>query len=92
MLNFFQFPLMTGTFVDAITPEEGWFRLSLTNDRRGLFELATRTLVLATGCRERTARQIHIHGTRPAGIYTAELAQYFINIQGYLPCRRAVIL
>jgi NADPH-dependent 2,4-dienoyl-CoA reductase/sulfur reductase-like enzyme len=54
--------------------------------------VSTRTLVLATGCRERTARQVAIHGTRPAGVLTAGAAQYYTNILGYLPCKRCVIL
>jgi len=44
------------------------------------------------GCRERTARQIFIHGDRPSGIFTAGLAQYFINIQGFMPAKKCVIL
>jgi pyruvate/2-oxoglutarate dehydrogenase complex dihydrolipoamide dehydrogenase (E3) component len=48
--------------------------------------------MLATGCRERSGRQVFIHGTRPAGILTAGTAQYYTNILGQLPCRRCVIL
>ncbi len=61
-------------------------------DRSGVVELKAKAIVLATGCRERTDRQVFIHGDRPAGIYTAGLAQYMMNIQGLLPGRRALIL
>ncbi|MCL2298652.1 MAG: NAD(P)/FAD-dependent oxidoreductase, partial [Firmicutes bacterium] len=44
------------------------------------------------GCRERTARQVAIHGTRPAGVLTAGAAQYYTNILGQLPGRRCVVL
>jgi NADPH-dependent 2,4-dienoyl-CoA reductase/sulfur reductase-like enzyme len=54
--------------------------------------IVTKTLILSTGCRERTARQVAIHGTRPAGILTAGSAQYYTNILGQLPCCRCVIL
>lgn len=48
--------------------------------------------VLAMGARERTRGAIRIPGTRPAGVMTAGLAQKFVNMLGYLPGRRAVIL
>jgi NADPH-dependent 2,4-dienoyl-CoA reductase/sulfur reductase-like enzyme len=67
------------------------FALTLTG-REGLETLHARTLVLATGCRERSGRQAGIHGTRPAGIFTAGQAQYYTNIMGQLPVRRCVIL
>ncbi len=49
-------------------------------------------LVLAMGCRERTAGNIMLNGTRPAGIYTAGLAQRMCNIEGKLPGKKIVIL
>ncbi|MEG0803680.1 MAG: FAD-dependent oxidoreductase, partial [Pygmaiobacter sp.] len=49
-------------------------------------------LANSLGCRERTARQVGIHGTRPAGIFTAGAAQYYTNVLGQLPTRRCVIL
>ncbi|MDR1399665.1 MAG: FAD-dependent oxidoreductase [Treponema sp.] len=59
---------------------------------KGMEKIATQTLIFSTGCRERTARQVAIHGTRPAGVLTAGSAQYYTNILGQLPCRRCVIL
>jgi NADPH-dependent 2,4-dienoyl-CoA reductase/sulfur reductase-like enzyme len=51
-----------------------------------------RSLIMATGCRERTREMIQIPGTRPAGVYSAGLAQRMINIEGWLPGRRVVVL
>ena len=48
--------------------------------------------MLATGCRERTAKQVSIHGTRPAGVFTAGTAQYFTNLLGEMPVKKCVIL
>ena len=68
------------------------FVLTCVNKDRGIFEAAAPALVLATGCRERTDRQVFIHGERPAGVLTAGLAQHLVNMEGLLPGRRAVIL
>jgi NADPH-dependent 2,4-dienoyl-CoA reductase/sulfur reductase-like enzyme len=51
-----------------------------------------KALIMATGCRERTREMIHIPGTRPAGIFSAGLAQKLINIEGLLPGREVVII
>ena len=48
--------------------------------------------ILATGCRERTARQVAIHGTRPREFSTAGSAQAFLNLHGQLPGKTCVIL
>ncbi|MBN2051507.1 MAG: FAD-dependent oxidoreductase [Spirochaetales bacterium] len=85
-------PVFTETYLEKSEILGGGFGLHLVNNRAGVFTLRSKALVFATGCRERTARQVFIHGTRPSGIWTAGLAQYFINIQGYMPCRRCVIL
>lgn len=82
---------LLATYILSIEKREGGFLVKGVN-RSGLIKLSARALVLATGCRERTGRQIFLQGSRPAGVYTAGLAQYFINIQGYLPGRRSVIL
>lgn len=61
-------------------------------NRSGIFVFQPRAVVFAVGCRERTRGMIRLPGTRPAGIFTAGCAQYLVNIEGYLPGRRAVIL
>jgi NADPH-dependent 2,4-dienoyl-CoA reductase/sulfur reductase-like enzyme len=60
--------------------------------REGMLEITADAIILATGCRERTASQVFIHGERPAGVLTAGVIQRYINIEGYLPGRKAVIL
>ena len=67
------------------------FRLTAAS-REGMVSIQAGALVLATGCRERTARQVFIHGTRPAGIFTAGTAQHLMNLKGQMPTRRCVIL
>lgn len=62
------------------------------NSQDGLMCLKTRTIALAMGCRERTRGALVIPGTRPAGIFTAGSAQRFVNIDGYLPGKKIVIL
>lgn len=51
-----------------------------------------KAVVLSMGCRERTRGALSIPGTRPAGVYTAGTAQRFVNMEGWLPGRRVVIL
>ncbi|MDP8258355.1 MAG: FAD-dependent oxidoreductase [Candidatus Aadella gelida] len=51
-----------------------------------------RALIMATGCREKTREMVHIAGTRPAGIFSAGLAQKLINIEGLLPGKEIVIV
>lgn len=58
----------------------------------GMRVLACRAVVLAMGCRERTRSEIKIPGSRPAGVFTAGLAQRYINIENLRPGTRAVIL
>lgn len=58
----------------------------------GMLQLAGRAVVLAMGCRERTRSEIKISGSRPAGVFTAGLAQRYINIENLKPGSRAVIL
>ncbi|MBQ5969555.1 MAG: FAD-dependent oxidoreductase [Clostridia bacterium] len=82
----------TLTFVTGIGQnEDGAFAVH-TVGRDGVSVLYAKALVLATGCRERTAKQVFIHGTRPAGIFTAGTAQHFTNLLGQMPAKRCVIL
>ena len=79
------------TFVTRIEKKDNIFYITLIN-RDGVRTITSRALVLSTGCRERTAKQVSIHGTRPAGIFTAGTAQYYINILGNMPAKKCVIL
>lgn len=58
----------------------------------GLIRISAKAVVLAMGCRERTRSQVMIAGTRPAGVYTAGTVQRYVNMEGYLPGKKAVIL
>lgn len=58
----------------------------------GLFEVETKAVILAMGCRERTRESITIPGDRPSGVMTAGTAQRYVNINGYLPGKEIVIL
>ena len=62
------------------------------NKERGIECLNPKSIVLTMGCRERPLGAIRIPGTRPAGIYTAGTAQRFVNMEGYMPGKKAVIL
>ena len=74
--------------------------LSLTNERvltvtsreRGVEQLRGRAVILAMGCRERPRGALNIPGYRPAGIYSAGTAQRLVNMEGFMPGRRVVIL
>ena len=67
-------------------------RLLASSSLEGLFELDARAVVLAMGCRERTRGAVEIPGTRPAGIFTAGTAQRLMDIEGYMPGRKVVVL
>lgn len=58
----------------------------------GIINIKAGAVVLAMGCRERTRGALNIPGERPAGIYTAGAAQRFVNMEGYMPGKRVVIL
>ena len=75
------------------------FAVKLTKDKElsflrpgALEEVKARSVILATGCRERTREMIQLPGSRPAGIYPAGLAQKMVNMEGWLPGREAVIV
>ncbi|MBI9106091.1 MAG: FAD-dependent oxidoreductase [Spirochaetales bacterium] len=80
------------TFLTGIEKRENDFKIAFVNPERGVFEIEAGSLVMAMGCRERSGRQIFLHGERPAGIFTAGQAQDFINLKGFMPGRRCVIL
>ena len=79
------------TFVTRIEKTENGFDVTLVS-RDGVTTVGANSLVFATGCRERTAKQVMIHGTRPAGVFTAGTAQHFTNLLGELPTKKCVIL
>lgn len=62
------------------------------NSTDGLFEIRAGAVILAMGCRERSRGALNIPGYRPAGIFSAGTAQRLVNMEGYLPGRKVVIL
>lgn len=62
------------------------------NSTDGMFTIEAQAVVLAMGCRERSRGALNIPGYRPAGIFSAGTAQRLVNIEGYMPGRRVVIL
>lgn len=74
------------------TAEDGVTHTVTLMSPTGMLQLTGRAVVLAMGCRERTRSEIKIPGSRPAGVFTAGLAQRYINIENLKPGSRAVIL
>ena len=61
-----------------------------TND--GLIKIQAKAVILAMGCRERPRGALQIAGSRVAGVMTAGTAQKYVNIDGYMPGKKVVIL
>jgi NADPH-dependent 2,4-dienoyl-CoA reductase/sulfur reductase-like enzyme len=80
LLNTLVTDITSDRIITALSPEHG------------AVQIKARSIILAMGCRERTRGSIGIAGTRPAGIFTAGVAQRFVNIDGYLPGKEVVIL
>lgn len=73
--------------------------IDLTNDKKviavnknGLLEYEAKAVILTMGCRERTRGAISIPGSRPAGVYTAGVAQSYINLQNTMVGKKVIIL
>ena len=81
--------VMSDTMVLDIAPDR---TLHCVNADEGYQQIAAEAIILAMGCRERTRGAISIPGTRCAGVLTAGAAQRYVNIDGYMPGRRIVIL
>ncbi|MBQ7063858.1 MAG: FAD-dependent oxidoreductase [Firmicutes bacterium] len=77
------------TMVLDITPDKV---VTAMNSEEGVFQIQAGAVILAMGCRERPRGALNTAGTRPAGIYTAGTAQRYINIMGYMPGKKVVIL
>ncbi len=61
-------------------------------NKKDIMQIKARSIVLAMGCREKTRWNIQIPGTRPSGIYTAGVAQAFINLYNKIPGKNVLIL
>ena len=78
-----------GTMVLNITPDKV---VTAMNSEDGLFTVEAKSIILAMGCRERPKGALNIAGTRPSGIFTAGTAQKYVNMDGYMPGKKVVIL
>lgn len=88
-------PYETGTMVLEIQyhPGEEYDKSVLClSPSEGVMEYRCHSVVLAMGCRERVRGNLKIPGTRPAGIYSAGLAQRLVNLEGMMPGRQVVVL
>lgn len=81
--------VLTDTMVMDLTPS---LKVYATNSRAGYLELQAKSVVLAMGCRERTRAQILLPGDRPSGVFTAGCVQRLVNVEGFMPGRKFVIL
>ncbi len=89
MVREMQIPFLLNTFVIELKPDK---TITAVNPEQGLIEIRAQSIILAMGCRERSRNALLIPGARGAGIMTAGTAQRYLNIDGYLPGRRIVIV
>lgn len=86
-------PCLLHTIVVDIRAEaDGRKKITVMNRSDGMFEIEAGAVILAMGCRERPRGALNIPGYRPAGIYSAGTAQHYVNIEGRMPGKEAVIL
>ena len=81
--------VLIDTMVLDITSD---LKLIAMSKKAGFIEIQANAIVLAMGCRERSRAQILLTGTRPAGVFSAGTAQRWVNIEGYMPGKKFVIL
>ena len=84
--------IMTGTTVLSLSADSADKEITAINPKDGVFTVSAKAVILAMGCRERSRGALNIPGSRPAGIFSAGAAQKFVNIKGYLPGKKVVIL
>ena len=81
--------VLLDTIVLSLSPDR---TITAMNGKDGVFTVGAKAVVLAMGCRERSRGALNVAGTRPAGIYSAGTAQKYVNVKGYMPGKRVVIL
>ena len=82
-------PFKLNTMVLDISPDKV---VTAMNSEDGMFMIRGKAIILAMGCRERPKGALNICGSRPSGIFTAGTAQKFVNMDGYMPGKKIVIL
>ena len=80
------------TVLDIHTDEATGIKTVYATGRDGYFMVAAKAVILSMGCRERTRGALAIPGERPSGIYTAGVAQSYINLRNRMPGKEIVIL
>mgnify|MGYP006289580395 CR=1 FL=1 len=80
---------MTVTELEAAGRDKQVYAFS---SHHGMIVFSVSAVVLAMGCRERNRGNIGTPGRRPAGVFTAGLAQRLVNIDGYIPGNECVIV
>ena len=88
-IEMLKIPYMLNTMVTGITKDK---KITAVNSAEGIFEIQTKAIILAMGCRERSKGALNIPGSRPVGVYSAGTVQKYVNLKGYLPGREVVIL
>ena len=81
--------VFTDTTVLSLTSDK---KITAMNSKEGIFTVQAKAVILAMGCRERSRGALNVAGARPAGVYSAGTAQKYVNIKGYMPGNRVVIL
>ncbi|HOP10816.1 MAG TPA: FAD-dependent oxidoreductase [Oscillospiraceae bacterium] len=81
--------ILCDTMVLSISPDR---RIDAVGKKTGYLSFTADAIILAMGCRERTAGAISLAGSRPSGVFSAGTAQRYINIEGYMVGKKAVIL
>lgn len=78
--------------MDISADDKGNKNVTALNREDGLFHIEAKAVILAMGCRERSRGALNIPGYRPAGVYSAGTAQRLVNIEGFMPGKKVVIL
>lgn len=89
MVKEMDIPYLLNTFVISLGPDK---TITAVSPEEGLIEIRAKSIILAMGCRERSRNALLIPGARGAGIMTAGTAQRYLNLDGYLPGKKIVIV
>ena len=77
---------------DLKASDDGIKLITCMNKDKGMYQIGAKALILAMGCRERARGSMNTPGYRGAGVFSAGTAQLYVNIEGYMPGRKAVIV
>ncbi len=83
-----EIPVLLNSTVVGLTGD----KVVTVNSPEGYLKYQARAIILSMGCRERTRGALGIPGSRPAGIYTAGVAQSLVNLENVMVGRKVVIL